>query len=254
VLRGLLVFARKEGHELVRTWRIWVLPSIVLFFAVTGPLLARFTPELIGALAGNQLRGLKIPSSTYSDAYMQWIKNLSQIVLIAVIIVYAGVVSAEVRNGTAALVLTKPLSRTAFVIAKVAVQSLFLVGVVSVGGLVTWTLTWLIFRQAPGAALWTATGTFLVLGLVFVAVMTLLSVLIRSTAGAAGAGLGVYVVLVIAAIWKPLGTYSPAALTSLPGSLAIGKDVSALWPLLTSALLMPMLVAIAAGLFRRQDL
>lgn len=253
-MTGLGVFAGKEAREILRTWRLWVLPSIVLLFALTGPVLARFTPQLVGALVGNQLQGLKIPEPTYSDAYIQWVKNLSQIVLIAIIIVYAGLVSGEIRSGTAVLVLTKPLSRTAFVTAKAAVHSLFLVCIVAVGALLTWGLTWLIFGSAPAAALWSATGAFLLLGLVFVALMTLLSVLIRSTAGAAGAGLGVYVVLSIAAIWKPLGTYSPAALTTQPASLAAGKDVAALWPVLISMLLVPVLVALAGGLFRRQDL
>jgi ABC-2 type transport system permease protein len=253
-MTGFLVFAGKEGREIVRTWRIWVLPSIVVFFAVTGPLLARYTPQLVGALAGSQLQGLKIPTPTYTDSYLQWTKNLSQIVLIAVIIAYGGLVSGELRAGTAVLVLTKPLSRTAFLLAKVTVQSLFLLCVVALGALVTWALTWSIFGTAPATALWSATGVFVVLGMVFVALMTLLSVLIRSTAGAAGAGLGAYVLLAIATTWQPLGTYSPAGLTALPGALAAGKDVTAVWPVLTAVLLVPVLIAVAGQVFRRQDL
>lgn len=249
-----IVFARKELHEIMRTWRIWVLPGIALFFAITGPLLARFTPELVGALAGNTLSGLKIPTPTYSNSYMQWIKNLSQILLIAVIIVYGGLVSGEVRSGTAVLMLTKQLSRRAFITVKAAVHSLFLVAVVMVGALVTWGVTWVIFGAAPGAALWKATGEFLVLGVLFVCLMTLFSSLIGSSAGAAGAGLGAYIVLAIAATWKPLDDYSPAALTTQPSSLAAGKDVTATWPLVTALLLAVALVAFASWIFRRQDL
>ena len=36
-MSGFRVFARKELREIVRTWRIWVLPGILLFFALTGP-------------------------------------------------------------------------------------------------------------------------------------------------------------------------------------------------------------------------
>ena len=84
--------------------------------------------------------------------------------------------------------------------------------------------------------------------------MTLLSVLIGSTAGAAGAGLGVYALVSIAAIWKPLGTYSPAGLASLPGLLAAGKDVALLWPVLTSLLLSVALVALAGQRLQHRDL
>ena len=87
-MSGTAVFARKEVREILRTWPIWVLPGILLFFAFTGPVLAKFTPEIVGAVAGDQLGGLKIPTQTYLDAYAQWIKNLSQIGLFALIIIY----------------------------------------------------------------------------------------------------------------------------------------------------------------------
>ena len=253
-MNGFTVFARKEAREILRTWRIWVLPGILLFFALTGPVLARFTPEIVGALAASQLGGLKLPAPTYLDAYTQWIKNLSQIALFALIIIYGSIVSAETKSGTAVLVLTKPVSRTAFVIAKAAVHSVFLTVLVALVTLLTWGLTEAIFGKAPGSALWSAALVWLVFGVMFITLMTLLSVLIGSTARAAGAGLGVYALVSIAAIWKPLGTYSPAGLASLPASLAAGKDAVVLWPVLTSLLLAVALVALAARMFRRKDL
>jgi len=253
-MSGFAVFAGKEAREILRTWRIWVLPGILLFFALTGPVLAKFTPQLLGALAGDQLKGLVIPTPTYLDAYAQWVKNLSQIALFALIIIYGSIISSERKSGTAVLVLTKPVSRTAFVIAKAAVHSAFLVILVVAGTLLTWGLTAAVFGQAPGSALWASALVWLVFGVLFIALMTLLSVLIGSAAGAAGAGLGAYALVSIAAIWKPLGTYSPAALATQPASLAAGKDVAVLWPVLTSLLLTVVLVAVAALAFRRKDL
>ena len=52
----------------------------------------------------------------------------------------------------------------------------------------------------------------------------------------------------------PLGTYSPAALTTQPASLAAGENPEVLWPVLTSLLLAVLLVACAALAFRRKDL
>jgi ABC-2 type transport system permease protein len=195
-----------------------------------------------------------IPTPTYHDAYTQWIKNLSQIALFALIIIYASIISSERKSGTAVLVLTKPVSRTAFVIAKAVVHSAFLAVLVVAGTLVTWGLTAAVFGQAPGSALWSSSHVWLVFGVLFIALMTLLSVLIGSAAGAAGAGFGAYALVSIAAIWKPLGTYSPAALATMPSSLAAGKDVAVLWPVLTSLLLAAALVALASRAFRRSEL
>jgi len=113
-MNGFMVFTRKEAREILRMWRVWVLPGILLLFALTGPVRARFTPEIVGAVAGNQLGGLTLPTPTYLDAYTQWIKNLPQVAQSALIIIYGGIVSAETKSGTAVLVLTKPVSRTAW--------------------------------------------------------------------------------------------------------------------------------------------
>jgi ABC-2 type transport system permease protein len=249
------VFAQKEALEIFRTWRIWVLPSIVIFFALTGPPLARFTPELINALVGDQLGQIRIPPPTYLDAYGQWIKNLSQIAVFALIIIYGGLVSSEVKGNTAAFVLTKPVSRTAFVIVKAVIHSAFLVLILTMGTLITWGITAAVFGEAPGSALWNSALLWLVLGVLFVALMTVLSVLISSAAGAAGAGLGVYVLLSIGAIWKPLNSYSPAGITGQATSIAAGTEVpSSFWPVTTSLVLSVALVWLAAILFRRKEL
>jgi len=122
------------------------------------------------------------------------------------------------------------------------------------GTLVTWGGTAIVFGEAPGGALWAASLAWLVFGILFVALMTLLSVVISPTAGAAGAGLGAYALVSIAALWTPLGTYSPAALTGVPTSLALGKSVETFWPVCTALLLAAALVAVAVAAFRRQEL
>ena len=253
-MSGFTVFARKEAREIRRTWRLWVLPSIVVFFAASGPVVAKFTPQILGAVAADQLGQFQIPTPTYLDAYGGWIKNLSQITLFALIIVYGGIVSAELKSGTAVLVLTKPVSRTAFIVAKAAVHSAYLAVLIAAGTLLTWGVTAAAFGSAPGSTLWAAAGTWLAFGILFVAIMTLLSVLIPAAAGAAGAGLGVYALLSIAGVWEPLGTYSPAALTGVPTSLALGKSVETVWPVCTALLLAAALVALAVAAFKRKEL
>ncbi|MEO7123950.1 MAG: ABC transporter permease subunit [Lacisediminihabitans sp.] len=254
-MTGYGVFVSKELREIVRTWRIWVLPAIMLFFALTGPILARFTPEIVGALAGSQLGHIEIPTPSYLDAYSSWIKNLSQITLFALIIIYGGIVSSETKSGTAILVLTKPVSRTAFVSIKAIVHSAFLSIVLVLGTLVTWAVTAVTFGTAPGEALWASALVWLVYGVLFITVMTLFSVLIGSAAGAAGAGIGAFVLLSIAAIWKPLSDYSPAGLPGQAASLAARATTdSVLWPVTSSLALSILLVALAALIFRRKEL
>ncbi len=255
-MTGFWAFARKEGAEILRTWRIWVLPGMLIFFALTGPLMARFTPEIITAVGGDQVAALAkaIPTPTYLDSYAQWAKNLTQIALFAVIIIYGGLISGERKSGTAILVLTKPVSRSAFVVAKASVHAVFVSAIVVVGTLVTWAGTALVFGKAPGGPLWSSAMAWLAFGLMFLAIMTLLSTLLGSQAGAAGIGLGLFALVSVGGILEPLAKYSPVGLAGAPMTLAMGKETPILWPVITSAALACLLVAAAAWAFKTKEL
>ncbi|MBU2111905.1 MAG: hypothetical protein KKE65_09615 [Actinobacteria bacterium] len=93
------------------------------------------------------------------------------------------------------------------------------------------------------------------LGVLFVALMALLSILVPSSAGAAGAGLGAYVLLSIGANWNPLNSYSPAGITGQATSIASGAEVpTSFWAITTSLVLSLALVCLAVMLFRRKEL
>jgi len=254
-MRGFGTFLRKEFSEIFRTWRIWVLPGIVLFFAISGPILTKLTPQLIESLSTSQPGVvIQIPDPTYLESYAEWISNLAQIVLFAAIIIFGGMVSGEKKSGTAILVLTKPITRTAFVLAKFVSNLSLLLGTVVVGTLATWGVTYATFGEAPAEKLLVSTGLWLVVGVLFLGFMTLFSSMLDSQAGAAGLGILVMVVLSLLAMWGPALDYSPAGIMSASGSYLMGKDPALLWPIITSALTTVLTVAGGAFLFGRREL
>lgn len=252
---GFRTFLRKEFTEIFKTWRIWVLPGIVLFFALSGPPLAKLTPELIKTLTTQQ-PGLiiQLPEPTYMDAYLEWISNLSQIVLFAAIIIFGGMISGEKKSGTAVLVLTKPLSRTSFVLAKFVSGLALFVSTVALGTLATWGVTLATFGEAPAEKLLVSTGLWLLLGVLFLGVMTLFSSMVNSQAGAAGLGILVMVVLSLLAMWGPALDYSPAGMMSAAVSYLLGRDPSLLWPSITTAVMTVLAVAGGALAFNKREL
>lgn len=252
-MRGFTAFLRKELVEIARTWRIWVLPGMVLFFALSGPVLAKLTPQLIASMSTPGLT-ITMPDPTWHDAYAQWAKNLGQIVAIAVVVIFGGLISSEKRAGTAALVLTKPVSRAGFVVAKVVSQGILLVGTVCAGAAITWGVTLGVFGMAPPGDLVRATAAWLAFGLMLLGVMTLLSTLLSSQAGAAGLGLVVFLVLSVLTAWGPTLRRSPAGLVVAPAEIVAGKDPALLWPVATALLLGAACVALAVAVFRRQEL
>ena len=176
-MSGFAAFLGKELLEIRRTWRLYVLPGLILFFALTSPILALITPGLVRSLAGGQPGVvIELPDPVALDAYVQFLKNLNQIVLVALIIACAGSVSGERRAGTAILVLTKPLSRGAFVLAKV-VSQMSLIGISTLAGSCICALvTTFLFGPSPVGSFLLAVLVWLLHAFFFVALMTLLSV------------------------------------------------------------------------------
>jgi ABC-2 type transport system permease protein len=111
-----LVFTQKELKEQIRTYKGAVVAIILLLFGMTSPLLAKLTPEIF-KMADLGV-AIKIPDPTYLDAYAQFFKNIGQMVLIILMLIYSGSVVSETTKGTTSIMLTKRLSRSSFVLSK----------------------------------------------------------------------------------------------------------------------------------------
>jgi ABC-2 type transport system permease protein len=247
-------FFGKEVTELARTWRLPVLGGVVLFFALTGPVLALVTPELLRSMTASQPGVvIQVPDPTWRDAYAQWIKNLTQIVSFVTIIVAAGAVAGEVSSGTAVLVLTKPLSRGWFVVVKAITLIGLVAACVVAGALLTQAITLAVFGTAPAAVLWQATLAWWLFAALLVAITTVLSSRLPTLA-AAGLGVGAFFVLSLAALWGPAVRYTPVGLTLAPSRLLAGEATSLAWPVASTIALTAALVGLAAWLFSRREL
>lgn len=254
-MSGFLALVRKEGLEIRRTWRLWVLPGLLIFFGVTSAIIADATPALIRSAASDQPGVvINLPAPVALDAYLQWVKSLQQIVLIALIIASADLIAGEKRGGTVILVVTKPISRTAFILAKVTAQLALLFTAAVAGTLTCWLGTRVIFGTAPVGVLLTATAIWFAGACGITGVMALVSVEMRATAGAAGIGIALYAALALAAAWGPARAHSPAGIADAVNQALHGRQSGLLWPVITSILLGGACLALAIARFRRQEL
>ena len=158
---------RKELTEFARTWKIWVIPGLFIVLAVTGVLSARFAKELMQSLlpAGSDMSTL-IPDPTWRDTLGQWTKNLSQIGTIAILLMSGGIINTEGRQGTQILILTKPVSRWDYVLAKFVSTVIFCTATVTVGALVEYAASLIFFHDSRALPLLQLTATWLLYALV----------------------------------------------------------------------------------------
>jgi ABC-2 type transport system permease protein len=252
---GLGAFLGKELTEIRRTWRLWVIPAMLVFFGVTSPIIAVLTPALVQSMAASQPGVLiKLPPPTALDASGQFLKNLDQFVLIAVVITGAGVVSGERASGTAILALTKPLSRGAFVLAKILSQVTLVVAATTLGTAACLGVTAVVFDGSYAARLVTAVALWLLDASLLVVVMTLFSATFRSRGAAAGAGLGFYFLTLLFSNWGPAARYSFLGLMPAMRDALAGEALSLGWPVTTAVAAIVGGALAAVMIFERQEL
>jgi ABC-2 type transport system permease protein len=252
-MSGFDTWVWKELLEISRTWRRFVLPLLLLIMAILSPVLARITPELLRSVASNDPGVIiQLPDPTSSDALRQWGQSLGQIVLFAVIVISAGLISSDLTSGAGQLALVKPLSRRAYILAKAAVLAGFVAVVTIAAALVCGLLTRALFGDLPVRALIEVTAVWLVLAALFICVMTFLSTVLRSQTAAAGAGIALYFIASIAALWAPAKTATPIGLLTAYDALVAGRKPPLLWPIVTAAILSVSMLLLAIRQFQRQ--
>lgn len=116
-MKGFLAFTKKEFMEQMRTYRLLIMLSVFFLFGMMSPLLAKLLPEM---MSGMEMQGITliIPEATAMDAYSQFFKNLSQMGIIVIILVFGGIISNELTRGTLINILSKGLPRHSVILAK----------------------------------------------------------------------------------------------------------------------------------------
>jgi ABC-2 type transport system permease protein len=256
-MRGLAVLLGKEITEILRTWRLFVVPGILIFFGISSPILAELTPQLLASMSGLAEQGvvIEIPPATTVDAYLQFNKNAMQIALIAVIIATAGAIAGERSSGTAQMVLAKPVSRTAMVVAKALSNWGLTLVAVAVAALLCAGVTALIFDTDLLPEFAMVVGVWYVLAMFLVALTLFFSAVLGSNAGAAGAGIAAYFMLTIGSLWQTAREFTPVGLLSAGDRIIMGApDVPVVWPVVTGLIGTLVFVGLTAVAFSRQEL
>ena len=253
-MSGLAPLLRKELLEQWRTMRLPIVAAVFLLVGLASPLLARFTPEILKAVGGDQF-SIVLPTPTAADAWAQLAKNLGQFGALVAVLLAMGSVATEKERGTAALILTKPAARDAFLLAKMVAIATTLGISTAIAGAGAWLYTFILFEPLPVAG-FVAAMLLQWLALVAYAAVTFLgSTLTRSALAAAGLGVAAFIVLGILGIIPAIGPYLPTGLGDPARALALGlPGVDALGPAVASIVLVAALFAAAALAFRRQEL
>ncbi len=208
-----LALLRKELLELWRTRKALVVAVVFLLFGLTSPLLARFVSEIVRSVPGAESFAGLIPEPQAADAVAQYIENITQFGLIMTLLLSMGLLARERERGTAAMILSKPAPRWAYVLSKFDALALVYLPALLLAGLGAAYYTNRLFTPGLAVGAFLAGNVLLWLWLLAMAAAVLLgSALGRTTLMAAGLGLLFCVILLV-------GGAFPQAAGVLPGGL-----------------------------------
>lgn len=228
--RAFTAFVKKECLEHWRTYKILILAIVFVLLGMMNPVTAKITPELLRSLMPKGMN-ITITEPTVMDSWAQFFKNVPQLGLFVLVILFGGSMANEFSRGTLLNMLTKGLPRRTVLLSKFTVSA----------GL--WTASfWLCFgiSYAYTAYFWSMRGVnnlfysllcLWLFGVLLLAVLLLFGVLFKNGYGCLLATGAFVVALLLFYVAPALQNYNPYALASENMALLTGqKQAAALLP------------------------
>jgi ABC-2 type transport system permease protein len=229
-MKAYLAFTKKEFMEHLRTYKLFIMLVVFLLFGFMSPALAKVMPDILKTAVPSGMT-INIPTPTAFDSWGQFFKNVGQMGMLVLVIVFCGIMANEFSRGTLINMLTKGLKRSTVIMSKFTTATII------------WTLSYLLcffITYCYTAYFWKMDGmnhvflTFFSLWLFGVLLITLVifgGVLFKNIYGSLLLTGGAVAVLALINIAPKLQKYNPIILSSDNMALLRGqKAVSDFMP------------------------
>lgn len=117
-MKSYIAFTKKEFLEFTRTYKLLITAAVFLLIGIMSPAFAKIMPDLMKSMVTDKTITIHMGTPTALDSWTQFFKNISQIGLFVLVIIFSGIMSGEYRKGTLINMLTKGLSRPTVILSK----------------------------------------------------------------------------------------------------------------------------------------
>lgn len=245
--------------EFTWNWRSFRFPAlllVLLFFALLDPVTTKYMSQIFAQFADFEMT---LPEPTAEGAFFAYLNSVSQISIMVMIFIIMGIVAKEKETGVAAWILSKPVGRWNYLLAKVINLYALLILGLSTTSAIAYFYTWsLIGQVAVSDAIW-ATISIIVYA-IFIASLTFsLSTVMRTPLQAGGVAITIFFLMGIgnfvisrSAIYK----FYPNTLLGEMGILLQGasRPAEAAIPIITTIGLSLLLLFLAGKRFAKIEL
>jgi ABC-2 type transport system permease protein len=252
-MKGFVPLLKKEIREQLKLYRLVIVGGIFVFFGISDPIMLKYLPEIL-KMAGSGQMVIQMPAPTAAQSLAEYATNIGQIGVLVTVLVAMGCIANELKSGTAVMTLSKPVSRSAFVSAKLLAMSMTFLAAMILGSIFCFGYTvWLI----QGAAVMPFVGLNLLLGLFLMfclAVTLFFSSLYKSGLAAGGLAIGVIIVQAIISTIPVIGNFMPGKLLSWGTNLLTGASNNYWWAVGITFAAIGMCLYFAQRFLKNRDL
>jgi ABC-2 type transport system permease protein len=254
-MRNITFFCKKELLEYWRTRKLLVLWIAFAAFGVMSPLFAKIMPQILKASFGESLP-IQLPIPTSIDAWTQFYKNISQIGIYLLIIMFSGIVNREITKGTLTNLVTKGLNRAVVIISKYLLILMLWSLVIATSFGITLGYTAYYFPDQNSPHFFAGFLLLWLFGLFISSVVVLSSTLFRSIYSSLFGTIGIMILLYVVNLWEKAIKWNPISLMSVNVAVLQGKE---LWSdyipaLMTSGLVAVIFLLMAVAILKRKKL
>lgn len=215
----------KEYIDFIRTYKLFLLVTVFVLLAIMSPATAYFMADILNSAGINPdaINDPLLQNPTYLSSFQQFFGNVGQIGLLAVAIIFAGIVANDISKQTVVNLLTKGLKRDVVIYAKLAaaVSLWALAYLVSVAVMFGYT-AYYFDLQNVGELVLPLVGIF-EFGVIIIVILGLGGVLFKSQIGALlTVGSFVLVATLLGVFVPQVEPFNPIVLSTHGFSVAVG--------------------------------
>lgn len=249
-----MTLLRLEVLRLVRTRRWLLVVGVYAFFGVIGPLFARYLDEIIDRFGGGEIIVVGHDPEPI-DGIVQFLGNVSQLGILAVIVVAAGSLAIDARPEIAAFLRTRVARARSLLVPRLVVTGGVSGIALILGTALAWALTAALIGPLPVGAMVLGTLLGLIYLVVVVTVVAAMATFTRSVVGTVFASLAVVIAMPIIALVPPISRWLPSELLAAVAGLVDGEPLTAYLPAVSvSVAVVAGLVAVAVRRGERREL
>jgi len=211
----LTIFFAAVHKELLQQWRtkrFLVIAAVFLLIGLGSPLLIKIMPELIKSEPGGEELVKLLPPPSTKEAMSSYIDMIGSFGFLLAILSGMNAIAGEKESGTAALILSKPMPRWAFVLSKFTAQLLVYIVAFLTCSMAAYYCIFVLYGTADIVVLFKVNVLLLLWFMTYVGVTLFASTLGRTVAAAGGVAFGCYLLISILSSIPNVGRFSPAGL------------------------------------------